>query len=315
MINNLKQFLIISATILVFAFYFGLNHPVSSSSAENVSGYGWEASDSGGMGWLSFNCISGGNCSTSNYGVNINGTDVIGYAWTPNYGWIKFGGLSGFPSGPGTTSANAKLTGNTLTGWARFCSVLSDANCTGTTMKSNDQTGGWDGWVSLSGKGYNVAVNQSNGVFSGYAWGGPDVLGWINFNQVVTVPNNNNPLLYLKANGNTGYTTIGISGEVFLSSTGYQLKTTGGVASGEWSGNKTCPSSLTPPGTPYNPSFNHNTLGTYRYTLTCDKADNSGTISSFVDVVVVESIDFCIANPSDPTCAPTPPKQPKYIER
>src|SRR3989344_2715153 len=100
--KNFKQFLIFGTTILVFAFYFGSNHPASSSVTDNISGYAWEAdgpssADIGGTGWLSFSCISGGDCNTSNYGVNIDDFgDISGYAWSSNYGWIKFGGLSGF---------------------------------------------------------------------------------------------------------------------------------------------------------------------------------------------------------------------------
>jgi len=230
--TNLKQFLIGSVAILVFVFYFGFNNPVSSSVADNVSGYAWNGDDGwidlnsngikdlgeymippGGMGWLSFNCTSGGNCGTSNYGVNIDSAgNILGYAWAGNsidsningFGWIKFGGLSGFPSGPGTISLNAKLAGNNITGWARACAVF-QSGCSGdyyhgtgavnnnllpptppaTTPVANSYLGGWDGWISLSGTGYGVTVNQSTGVFSGYAWGGSNVLGWIDFSQVI----------------------------------------------------------------------------------------------------------------------------------
>jgi len=304
--KNLKQFLVLSATILVFAFYFGFNHPASSNSADNVSGYAWEADDGGGvggMGWLSFNCISGGNCATSDYGVSIDGSgNMSGYSWSSNYGWIKFGGLSNFPSGEGTQAQNANLNGNNLKGWARFCAVAT-SGCDFSSLKPDSATRGWDGWVSLSGAGYGVTINQTSGVFSDYAWGGPDMVGWIDFSQVKMSVDNEEPKLFLKANNNNDLTKVEVGDVITLSSTGYGLDTTSGEATGSWSGGKACPDSLTSPGTVYTPSFKHSTPGTYRYTLTCDSAEGGGTISDYVDVVVLSSLDdYCTDNPIDPIC-------------
>jgi hypothetical protein len=142
------------ATLIFFSiysiFYYNL---VSSGSNDNVSGYAWSGDwvdvningsqnppeeTEGGVGWISFNCLKeAGTCGIAeNYGVNINPTtfDVTGYAWSNNFGWIKFGGLSGFPTGNNTVSSNAKFVGTYnagvfngyLTGWARFCSAASN---------------------------------------------------------------------------------------------------------------------------------------------------------------------------------------------
>ena len=114
------------------------------------------------------------NPSTSNqgvnYGVNKNSDGTLtGYAWSSNIGWIKFGGLSGFPTGDGTQAQNANINGNNLKGWAKALSA--DDN-------------GWDGWISLSGSGYGISFSSATGYFSGYAWGG-DVVGWIsNFHDM-----------------------------------------------------------------------------------------------------------------------------------
>ena len=194
---------------MALALFLGFTIRVNSSASDNVSGFAWGAdwftvggnSSLGGMGWLSFNSINDHNPNTDgvqpssyDYGVKVDSSgNITGYAWAGNsvdsningIGWIRFGGLSGFPSGPGTTPVNAKIVNGTLVGWARVCSVLATTNCTGNTLKPSTSTGGWDGWISLNGSGYEVVLNETTGAFSGFAWGGPDVLGWINFSQVL----------------------------------------------------------------------------------------------------------------------------------
>lgn len=187
-----------------------------SSTLDNVSGYGWSADwvdlnsngsqnlpseATGGVGIISFNCVNDDSCgdlNANNYGVKIDPItkDVTGFAWSPNYGWIKFGGLANFPTGGGTSPINAKFNGTvlngnfngTLSGWARFCSPSANPDsCLGFVL--NDQNGGWDGWVSLSGTGPSYGVTVANNILSGYGWGGNDnnknVVGWIDFSSVV----------------------------------------------------------------------------------------------------------------------------------
>lgn len=152
--------------VLVFGIFCFSPLLVSASSTDNMSGYAWSSN----IGWISFNCInSGNNCATSDYGVNKDATtgNLTGYAWSSNIGWIQFGNLSGWPTGGGTTPANAKVTGSNLTGWAKALSA--DGN-------------GWDGWIALSGTGYGVTL--TNNAFSSYAWGS-EVVGWVNFSGVV----------------------------------------------------------------------------------------------------------------------------------
>ncbi|MDQ3076385.1 MAG: hypothetical protein M3Q34_04655 [bacterium] len=171
------------------------------------------ANPAGGMGWLSFNCTTDlpNTCGTSNYGVNldINTGVVAGYAWSANYGWLKFGGLAGQiidPSRPNdvppyvgqnivATDAFVDLNSGTPTarpvsGWARFCSAAANpANCLGATIP-NMSNGGWDGWVNLSGSNYNVTFNEVTREFAGFAWGGDDhganFVGWVSFNCLNT---------------------------------------------------------------------------------------------------------------------------------
>ncbi len=132
------------------------------------------------------------NPSTSNqgvnYGVNKNSDGTLtGYAWSSNIGWIKFGGLSGFPTGDGTQAQNANINGNNLKGWAKALSA--DDN-------------GWDGWISLSGSGYGISFSSATGYFSGYAWGG-DVVGWISFNSNNTGSGGSLPYSVVVGNAST----------------------------------------------------------------------------------------------------------------
>ncbi|MCE9585394.1 hypothetical protein K8Q94_02110 [Candidatus Nomurabacteria bacterium] len=201
--NNFKKkwvSVFITASFLLFLGFFSF---VNSSNIDNVSGYAWGGSwmdllpynntqdfpneETGGVGFLSFNCKDNNSCASSSYGVNINpDTGIIsGYAWSPNYGWLKFGGLSDFPIGSGTVSENAKLDLSTgiVTGWARFCSVASNTNTCLGFAGNNTSNGGWDGWVSLNGKDYKVSFDKETKKINGYAWGS-DIVGWINFSDL-----------------------------------------------------------------------------------------------------------------------------------
>ncbi|MBU4298460.1 PKD domain-containing protein, partial [Patescibacteria group bacterium] len=128
------------------------------------------------------------------YGVNIDPSTGIfsGYAWagggeaggvaTATIGWISFAtsSLVSCPSG----SCEAKLNAdNTVSGWARACSVF-QSGCSGATSTN---TGGWDGWVRLRNTNYGVSLNPSTKEFEGWAAGWDDstttaVIGWISFN-------------------------------------------------------------------------------------------------------------------------------------
>ncbi len=312
---NLKQFLIAGITTLVFVFYFGLNNFVNSSSTDNVSGYAWNAdgADSthiGGMGWLSFNnCVSAGNCPAPAYGVTVdNAGNILGYAWAGNsidssvngFGWIKFGGLSGIPSGPGTVSENAKLTNSKVTGWARACAVF-QSGClnpgdptdyyhgTGAidnNLATNPYLGGWDGWISLSGTGYGVTVNQSTGVFSGYAWGGSDVLGWIDFSRVVKGVSAASQLVFY-ADSTVVYppsyqTTLRWSSSVPLTGCNATSNPTVNTAN-SWNGVVADPSSSKLVDVPANPI-------PVQYDLTCLDSSNNPVKASSVYVFRVESV-------------------------
>jgi len=278
----LKKIISFVAVTLVVGTSVVFYNQAKSSTLDNISGYGWGASyvddnpanggqdlpneETGGMGWLSFNCISGGNCGSADYGVNVDAAgNITGYAWSSNYGWLKFGGfdVTDFPTGGGTIAENAKVNlGNgQVTGWARFCSVAANsALCTGTVPTIVN--GGWDGWVSLRGTNYGVTLTGN--AFSGYAWGGDDngknVVGWIDFSQVDYFPVTD-PTVSLTANP----TSIPSGQSSILSWNGANIVVgpDSCTASGNWSGTKSYPM---PVG---GVSTGNLTTGTYIYGLSC----------------------------------------------
>ncbi|HEU5114565.1 MAG TPA: hypothetical protein VFT82_02245 [Candidatus Paceibacterota bacterium] len=132
----------------------------SAGTEHNLTGYAWSSN----IGWISLNCTNDNTCAASDYGVNRNADGTLtGYAWSSAIGWIQFGGLSGFPTGSGTSAVNAQMSGSNVIGWVK--AIAADGQ-------------GWDGWISLSGTNYSVTLSSLS--FAGYAWGGTNV-GWISF--------------------------------------------------------------------------------------------------------------------------------------
>lgn len=148
---------------VVVAFFISPRETLSQTSTP-ITGFAWSET----IGWVSLNCVDLGTCATSNYGLSIAADGTIsGYAWSENIGWISANGsdLSGCPAAPCT----ARMQDYSLKGWLK-------------ALSGNDaQSGGWDGFISLSGSNYGPTL--SNGVFSGYAWGGDINVGWISFNS------------------------------------------------------------------------------------------------------------------------------------
>lgn len=139
----------------------------SSQSSSTITGWGW--SDT--IGWISFDCASAGTCGSSSYGITVNsGGQLSGYAWSDNIGWISANAsdVSGCPSPP----CRAQISGTVLSGWLKALAG------------GSSQSGGWDGYISLSGSGYGPTIGAS-GTFSGYAWGS-DVVGWVDMQYART---------------------------------------------------------------------------------------------------------------------------------
>ena len=142
------------------------------AGSTNLEGYAWSSN----IGWISFNGNNSG-AGGGNYAVSEARSGALsGYAWSSNIGWVSFNtsDLAGCPSG----SCSAKVLPNgKVTGWARVLSAPA----------AGSNAGGWGGWIKLSdtsAPAYGV-TQSNNGVWSGYAWGGgtttTGVIGWIQF--------------------------------------------------------------------------------------------------------------------------------------
>jgi len=205
MINFLKPkrfliyFLSVSAVVLVAVLFFVIGFYINDNSQkialaanQELGGFAWAArlvpfgTELGGPGWISFNCLDGGVCATSNYKVIYDDTtgNISGYAWSSNIGWIKFDPGGSYPGAPSYDSRINPGNGN-VTGWARACAVF-QSGCSG-ALRPNYETGGWDGWIKLSGTAsdgspYGLRFDNTSGMFlpNNFAWGS-DVIGWINF--------------------------------------------------------------------------------------------------------------------------------------
>lgn len=163
---------IISLFFPLFLFGF-LAVAFFANAAGNLSGYAW-ADD--GIGWMSFNCTNAGVCGTSNYSVTVNPSGAMsGYAWANpndgsqnNIGWVDFAPSGPYPASSFVPAQSVRLNrgSGSVTGWARAITY----------------GGGWDGWIGFgSGGNYGSGVFVSGCNWSGYAWGGGTVMGWIHF--------------------------------------------------------------------------------------------------------------------------------------
>ncbi len=148
-----------------------------------LTGFAWSGyKDKSGIGWIGFG-------PQNNFRVDVDSNGLLnGHAWigdntaAGSIGWVKFGGLSGFPGTGGNATLNWKS--GKMSGWARACSVFQNG-CSG-TLKNDAYRGGWDGWIKLSSDDsdniqYGVSWNSGTQQFEGYAWGSKEVAGWISF--------------------------------------------------------------------------------------------------------------------------------------
>ena len=167
--NDVSRVVFISLIVLALssAAFFSLRE-AQAQGAQPLQGYAW--SDT--IGWIDLNCSNTGVCGSSVFGfiVESNGT-ISGHGWSDNIGWVSANAsdLSGCPTPP----CSATVTAGNFSGWLRALS--------GGTA----QSGGWDGFVSLSGPGYGVTQDIND--LAGYAWGDM-VVGWLDFTLGQCVP-------------------------------------------------------------------------------------------------------------------------------
>ena len=163
----------------------------SSHKCVDLKGYIWGADNTpfGGVGWINMNNTSNGSNTSSgvDYKVSYDRNDgtLHGYAYSENYGYIKFGDFTE-GSGKYPVSATCKSSTNTdancnaqivsvngsykMVGYARFCFVYK-SGCSG-TLRSTTELGGYDGWIGFSGTNFSVTYGTTSNLFSGYAWSG-----------------------------------------------------------------------------------------------------------------------------------------------
>ncbi len=189
-IKGLALCLVTAVVILGLMHISTVKAQSSSTASVPLFGWGWSST----IGHISFNSANtgAGDATDPSYSVVKQYTgDLSGFAWSPNIGWIKFGGLSGFPTN-GTTAGNAKVGASSITGWARACAgtikfgdsptlPVYPGDCSTMTSRSD----GWDGWIELSGVNHTLGYNPTTGVIDGFAWGG-DVVGWLRMNLVAS---------------------------------------------------------------------------------------------------------------------------------
>ncbi len=279
---RMKKIFIALFLALLFAGAGFYTHSAEGSHGGNVMGWLWGGStdenltncgsgingliDCGGIGWIKTNH---GTEPFPSYGLNIPLTapsDVTGYAWSSNVGWIDFQPGGTPPANPSTPGV--QRVGNDLVGWARIISIKEAFN--------QNNSGGWEGWVKLSGAttgggSYGVTINPATGALAGHAWS--NELGWIDFSRA-SIPASGSPSCTLSANPTNGPSPL--SGTLSWVT---QNDPTSCVASGGWSGNKNPAGSGNTPA-PYGPISDTTT-----YSLTCSNATvQSGSCQTTVIV-------------------------------
>jgi hypothetical protein len=156
---------ITAGTIVLIASLSGLllfSHWVGADQSGPITGYAW--SDT--IGWIDLNCANTDTCPSMPFGFTSDGNGVVsGHAWSDNVGWISANAsdLFGCPASP----CSARISSNEFSGWVRALSG------------GTDQSGGWDGFISLSGPAYGI-TQSVEGSLSGFAWGST-VIGWVDF--------------------------------------------------------------------------------------------------------------------------------------
>lgn len=194
MIISFKNIVRLTVLAIAVLFYFFLITPTHAqvgipAGGVELDGYAWSSN----IGWISMNCKTGGItgndiCATSNYKATVqtDGT-VTGYAWSSNIGWVRFGGLSNFPSSPGTMAVNARMTGTypdlTFEGWVRACSGDDmDSACnptsvaTSTSLTWTPTSPSQDFFVEVMGAGNANSIAFGSGRFIAIADGNDGLL-------------------------------------------------------------------------------------------------------------------------------------------
>jgi hypothetical protein len=164
----------IALLVVVFsAFYTPIAPPSAHADIEPVStAWSWN------FGSISLTCENDGSCGTSNYKVIMDPRTGIlsGYAWNDGAGWISFNAsdVSGCPTPPCTPKLDSFTTNSSISGWAKAL------------VGGTPESGGWDGWIELSGSWANP-TRKTGTLLEGLAFE-PQLVGWIEFDGVIKLP-------------------------------------------------------------------------------------------------------------------------------
>jgi len=186
MLSKNKIFLLVGGmVVLALVALSPMPKLLAQSAGMAVSKYIW----SDGMGWI--------DAANSGSQVTINSDTGVfsGYAWGDNIGWINMAGVS-VPM-----TADGQPIGS-VTGNAYACSVFA-SGCSG-ALKTSDQTGGWDGKISMQ----NVKINADK-TFSGYAWSDLNTM-WVNMSllKFTLGPTNYILSVHKETGDTTGVTSV-----------------------------------------------------------------------------------------------------------
>jgi len=172
--------ILIVAAFIAGGFILIYNATPTEAAGSNLGGYAWSSN----IGWISFSCDDELVCPTSDYGVNIDlATGLFsGYAWSSNIGWISFNWAD-----TGAPPNDDQCPGGPCTSQLNFPTEVLG------WMRVLANGGGWDGWIKLgepAPKEWTPQVTRNTGSdpdeLEGYAWGG-DVVGWVSLNCATDV--------------------------------------------------------------------------------------------------------------------------------
>jgi hypothetical protein len=140
------------------------------------------------------NCPSGVPSVNYSFMIPPGNGEVEGYAWSSNLGYIDFQPQRHCTTGaidsdhpyralscndPEGGTGGVTRSANDLVGWARVVDIA--------RASADGNSGGWEGWIKMSGSNYGVTIDTINNKLNGFAWSGEKAgtpkegLGYISF--------------------------------------------------------------------------------------------------------------------------------------
>jgi len=141
--NIKKLSLGLLSVIFSLLLMFTVSTKIANAGTSELSGWAWSSN----IGWISFNCTNTNSCGTSSYRVSVATSTGSDIGLLSGYAWSSNIGWIKF-AGDGTSahpSPQVNLVTGAVTGDIRACAGTVNKDCTGA-----DRTDGWDGWARLS---------------------------------------------------------------------------------------------------------------------------------------------------------------------